>query len=532
MKKPSEKQLLLKQAARDMKLLDRLTRREQLLAEIEDWGVWLNILEMDVDNGREAFYDTHANSPHEEFRKALEDTSIQNLGVFMPRGVGKTYSVLLPWVVREIVRNPEITILMGSEAEKLAKEQRVAWVRSKLEMLEEKGYGPFRTTQWSEGRFTVQRPQGTGGQPTMVAWGPKTAGTGRHWQLGIFDDLYGEASADSPEVRSTVSKQFIRIFGQRLANTRMIMVGTLWPGRETYYYRMHSDPKIKKHWKILTYQERDEYGHIMFKCLTKEFLQEQRDNMPPALYRSQYKNQLVDDDELMFEAEDFRHISNPPPGVPLATYVVTDSAFSVQTDRRASRSCIAVIQKTPDNIAYVMDVRMGRWPADMFPRMLISVFQEWREKGHPPIWYCMETQGPGGQYPAHIADVAQLLGVEPPVHHAISHAKSNKIARIEMSRGPIRSGRIVFSPDLDRNIFYIDGTGQPRGQLGEDYMNFSHDSKLRFDGPDAIADAQARDAFGCDLCPAPLPEKGSTPVGIFQRSLRHVLKRRGRRYLN
>jgi len=526
------KQTQLREEAKyGLRELKRMEAHASLMRTIEDWPAWLRLLDMDVGEGDEAYYDPRKDSPHEEFLSALEDESIMRLGVFMPRGVGKTYSVLLPWVVREIVRDPELTVLIGSESEEMAVEQRTSWIRARLMLLEEKGFGPFRTNQWSAKKFTVRRKRDIGGQPTVVAWGPGTSGTGRHWRLGIFDDLYGERSAENPEVRTTVTRKFIRILGQRMKTTRTILVGTMWPGRETYYYRMRKDPRLAGLYKIMSYEDRDSHGRPLFKCLTPEFLEGQRKEMPPALYRSQYKNRVTEDDELDFEAEDF-HIGNPPFGVKLATYMVTDTAFTVQADRRASYSVLAVIQKTPDNIAYVMDLDIGRWPADMFPRRLLNMHEKWTALGYPPTWYCMESQGPGGQFPAHIADVAKLRGINPPpTHHSVSHAKANKIVRIENSRGPIRSGRIIFSPDLDRTMFSKADGQEPTGLLGDDYMRFTHNSKLRFDGPDAIADAQAKDKFGLYLCPPPVDETARPTSTVYSRSVAKVRRRQSRRIL-
>jgi hypothetical protein len=514
----NRRERLQKEARHGLRELKRMEAHAELMRTIDDWPAWLRLLEMDIGEGMEAFYDSKADSPHEDFRDALEDDDIKGLGVFMPRGVGKTYSVLLPWLLREIVRNPDITILLGSESEAMAIEQRTTWLRAKLMLLEEKGYGPFKTAQWAAGRFTVKRPKGTGGQPTVVAWGPNSSGTGRHWNLGIFDDLYGEMSAENPEVRTKVTRKLIRILGQRMPSTRMIFIGTMWPGRETYYYKMRKDPKVSPHYKIMSYRARDAKGHILFKCLTADFLARQRAEMPPALYRSQYDNAVTDDDELDFEPEDF-HTGLPPEGVPLATYMITDTAFTVMSDRRASYSALAIIQKTPMNVAYVVDLAIARWPADLLPAKLLEMYEKWRNLGHPPIWYCMETQGPGGQYPAHIKTLAEKEGIDPPMHHAVSHAKANKIVRIENSRGPIRSGMIIFSPNLDRSMFYKEPGREPTGLLGDDYMRFTHHSRLSFDGPDAIADAQAKDKFGLYLCPPPIEGQAKKASTVYSRSL-------------
>lgn len=534
MRKSRATHQLEQDVAFDEALLQRLEKREELVQTLADWPSWLKTLELDVDSSKpgQAYYDSRPCSPHYQMVKALDDKSIRGLAIFAPRGIGKTYSILLPWILREIVLDPTVTFLVGSESLKMSSELRTTWLRTKLELLQDKGYGNFKSKRhWGKDSFTVNRPAGTGGQPTVVAWGPESVGTGRHWQNGAFDDLYGDMSAESSEVRQTITRKFMRLLPQRVPGTRMILMGTMWQGRETFYYRLRTDPKLKDIFTVMVFDVRDESRNLIFPCLTPEFLREQQAMLPPAIYDAQYRNRITDDDELMFEPGDF-HLGEPPPDTPIATYMVTDSAFTLKTDRRASRSCIAIIQKTPDNTAYVMDVEIGTWPADMFPRKLIDMFQKWRVLGYPPIHYCMETQGPGGQYPAHIEDVALLQGVESPECFPVSHARSDKTARIEKSRGPIRSGRILFSPRLDRSMFYIDGTGEPCGLLGVQYMMFTHDSNLRFDGPDAIADVHCKDAYGRELCPAPAGIVERKPLTLYQKAMHQLHQQQRRRIYN
>ena len=516
---------LVRQLALRNEALRRLAERNELADKLDHWPTFLQTLQLNVDSGPpgQAFYDTRKNSPHEQFHDALIDHSISSLGAFMPRGTGKTISVLLPWIVDEIRKDPEITFLVGSETLKLAIDQKTMWIRSKLELLEELGIGKYRSKHWTTGAFTVLRPSGIGGQPTVQAWAPDSTGTGRHWINGVFDDLYGEETAGSPSQQEETTKKFIRIHGQKMPGSRIIVVGTLWPGRKTWYWRMLQDPKIKKYYHILCFEERTEHGDIIFKSLTKKFLEEQKATMGKALYDSQYKNRLVDADELAFEATDFK-VGEPPEGVELATYMVTDSAYSVSGLKHSSMSAIFIVQKTPDNVAYVMDGDMGRWSAEVFPQKLLDMYERWRDYGSPPSYYTMEGQGPGGVYGAAIELAAKLRGIEPPIKYPISHAKQNKNHRISLSRAPIQDGRIIFSATLPPEVFRMDDGGEPRGYLGNAYMQFAYEGKGLYDGPDAIADIHGVDRQRAPFCPPPGRIDEKKPDTLYQRKLREFRK--------
>lgn len=516
---------LQKQLALRAEALRRLERRSDLKESLDHWPTFLRTLCLNVDGGppEQAFYDTRRNSPHEQFHDALMDQSIEGLGAFMPRGTGKTESVLLPWIVDEIRRDPETTFLVGCETLKLAIDQKTMWIRSKLELLEELGVGSYRSKHWSAGAFTVKRPSGIGGQPTVQAWAPDSPGTGRHWKNGVFDDLYGEETALNPSQQEETTKKFIRIFGQKMPGSRIIMVGTLWPGRQTFYYRMLRDPKIMPYYHILRFEDRDEKGRIIFKCLTKEFLAAQKAHMGAAFYNTQYKNRIVEGDELAFEASDF-HIGEPPEGVDLATYMVTDSAYSVTALKTNSMSAIFIVQKTPDNIAYVMDGGMGRWSAEIFPQKVLDMIQKWRDIGSPPSHYTMEGQGPGGVYGEAIRLAALNRGMEPPTRYPISHAKQNKNHRISLSRAPIKDGRIVFSATLPPDIFRMVDGNEPSGLLGRAYMQFAYEGKGMYDGPDAIADIHGVDKHRAPFCPAPGLVEEKKPDTLWSRSMRNFRK--------
>ena len=216
---------------------------------------------------------------------------------------------------------------------------------------------------------------------------------------------------------------------------------------------------------------------------------------------------------------------------PLTTYVLCDPAWTQTGGRKASMSSLAVVQKTPLNHTYVMEVRMGKWTSTGLTRQLLDVFETWREKGHPPEYYIMETQGPGGTMPGHIHDAALLLNVTPPVHVPVSHARKNKNVRITLVLAPMEAKRWFFSPGLAREIFRQQ-QGEPHGLLGDAYMAFSMDSKLPLDGPDCLAIAMEKSSEGAPLCPPPDFTLQRKPRGLYQRSLQKMRGHRRRIRLN
>jgi hypothetical protein len=459
------------------------------------------------------------------------------VAVFMPRGTGKSESVLLPWLCQQACIDPTITVLLGSESLDLAVEK-LALIRSWLERLQEMGFGPYKTKTWRNERLIVERPAGIGGQATFQAWGPNTAGTGRHWRLGVWDDLYGERSAENPDLVDTITRKFRRIFGQRNPNARIVIVGTLWPSKTSFYRKILEDKKLKKKYRVLRY---DEYGQLgddhmplydkasdrsLFPWLTPEFLASQLHIMGPTLYRSQYKNMIVDEAEMGFEARHFQ-IGEPPKGAPALTYIVTDSAYTTRRNKRASMSAIFLVQKVAGNIAYILDADMGHWDSKTFPRQLLAMYQRARDNNMDPIWYSMENQGPGGQYPSHIEDVAKLEGIKPPTCLAISHGLQGKNHRIAKLLGPMETGRLFFSQFLNPDIFRIVPPGDPQGLLGNEFMRFQFNTTYSYDGLDAIADIFGRDTHGVEACPSPDGEHMRAEPTPFQRSLRRVVMRQG-----
>jgi hypothetical protein len=517
----------------------RLATRREKDARLWNWIEFLELIGRDTKDCHKehAWYLAYDNSPHDRMYKLL-DSEEPRIAVFMPRGTGKSESVLLPWLCREACLDPTATVLLGSESLDLAIEK-LALIRSWFERLERAGFGPYKTKTWTQDRIIIQRPSGIGGQATFQAWGPNVAGTGRHWRYGVWDDLYGERSADNPELVNKITRKFRRVFGQRNPNARMIIVGTLWPSKTSYYRKILEDKKLKKTYKVLRYNEYGRVGpdHLpmddntpetsVFPWLTKEFLDAQRYDMGEVLYRSQYKNVIVDDSEMGFETRHF-HLGNPPQDAPKTTYIVTDSAYTTRRDSNSSMSALFLVQKVPNNIAYVMDGDMGRWDSKTFPRKLLDMYQRARENKMEPRWYSMENQGPGGQYPNHIHDVAKLLKIPPPVCLPISHGQRGKNHRIAKLRGPMESEKLFFSPDLNPNIFKIDRAGDPVGILGREFMRFQFDAKDSYDGLDALADVFGRDTNGVEACPPPGATYIPRTLKPYEEALRCVVEAEGR----
>jgi hypothetical protein len=533
------------------KLANRRTKLREEVREraLSDWGAWLRVLGLATgpspkfgtseDTG-EAWFDMNVGSPYWQMLNVLEDKSIRGVGLFAPRGSGKSYSVLLPWICLELVRNPSRTFLVGSESEKLATRLKVLWLRDAFERLERLGFGEFKTTRWTASEFSIKRPGGPGGQPSVLGWGPKTPGTGGHPDDLVFDDLYGEHTAGSPDQQADTTRRFIRVLGQRKRSTRVIIVGTIWPGRDTYYAKMIEDPKISKRYHVVRFEEYDKKGEPLWACLPEWHLQRQRDELAPipGLYNALYKNRIVGIDELMFSVADF-HVRKPVPtwdinGEPeednpdncLATFLLTDCAYS--TKKGASWSALGIVQVNLAGIGYIREVRMGRWDTGHFCRELLKLWKDWEHAS--PEYYAMEDQGPGGSYPGHIEDVAKLLGVENPPCLVIHRGKQKKNDRIALSRGYMKDNKTFFSPDIAPDIFHIDRGGEPRGLLGDSYMRFSYKAKGSFDGLDMAADLHGTDAHGVVICPPPTARPKPKPEpGVRERSLLKILGRKYRK---
>lgn len=108
--------------------------------------------------------------------------------VLVPKRYGKTEGIVQPFMLHYIVHNKEDSIKYVGETQELAI-QKIAPIRELLADPKARiqDYGPFKTSDWSKTRFTIQRNKYKP-DPTLMAWGIFSQKMGQNSDAQFIDD--------------------------------------------------------------------------------------------------------------------------------------------------------------------------------------------------------------------------------------------------------------------------------------------------------------------------------------------------------
>lgn len=180
---------------------------------------------------------------HTAFCKFLEDDSVLNKAAMMPRDHRKTTAGTKAGCVFEIIKNPNIRILLGNEvdtnAQAMLKEIRWhfesnAWMRFFFpELIPEN----IRKTTWSNNAIVIPRTE-KWGEPTVDTIGTGGTRVSQHYDLLLFDDLIGLAALQSPtEMKKAISwLNYSRGLKVSAHTTRTHLIGTRWDLKDIYWH--------------------------------------------------------------------------------------------------------------------------------------------------------------------------------------------------------------------------------------------------------------------------------------------------------
>lgn len=183
------------------------------------------------------------NSLHGDLENYLE-TSGNNKLILMPRGHLKSSIVTVGWTIQQILRNPNLRILIRN----------AVWDKSRMMLGQIQGYledgplpilfGKFRNNKslWTKDAFTItHRKSKTGKEPTLMTAGLETSLTGYHFDIIIDDDLVDLENSNSKEQIQKVIRVYNDSFNLVDRGGQHVLIGTRWNVRDLYGHVLTTD---------------------------------------------------------------------------------------------------------------------------------------------------------------------------------------------------------------------------------------------------------------------------------------------------
>jgi len=279
--------------------VDRFKR----IIENDLWTLALEVLKFDKEYLDEEFHKPRCQMLGVWFRR------YRKIIVHWPREHLKSSLITVAGVVQEIIRSlAEIRIFIGNAKERNANDllgqvARVFKYNDFIQKLYPDIIPDFQQTVWRDDAILLKR-HGGWKENTVESFGVGSDITGRHYDLGVLDDIVSFKNSRTETERQFVLdwyKQFLSVMG---VSGRIWIPSTRYHDDDLYAYLKKTGNYAISH--ETCYENNALSGKPIYKSrFTAEALNEIKSEQGPRVFSAQYLNKPISSDELVFK-EQFR----------------------------------------------------------------------------------------------------------------------------------------------------------------------------------------------------------------------------------
>jgi len=170
------------------------------------------------------------------------EMSVRSL-MLAPRGFGKSTLLSVVRSIFEIMRNPDVRILLASntqaQAEAFAREIRYHLAHNAVFR---RVFGDFVGRKWTDAEFIVRPRKRIAKEPTLFATGVGGAVVSRHFDVIICDDIVDEENSRTDLQREKLRTWFFKVLLPCLEpDGRLSIIGTRYHYRDLYGHLIETD---------------------------------------------------------------------------------------------------------------------------------------------------------------------------------------------------------------------------------------------------------------------------------------------------
>ena len=417
----------------------------------------------------------------------------------------KTSLLTIAANIQRILRKPDIRILVASDKAEAAQgilaevkghlaNPLLVWLFPEILWTD-----PYKDAlEWSQSAISVRRPRETK-EATIETIGVEGASTGKHYDAITWDDLVDEKNSLTRDLLEKTIHWWQTAQSLLEPGATQDVIGTPWSFGDLYDHlieqRLAGNIKIGIYrapcWQIqesgtLRLDERggiaeDDYlrdsdGELLpafGEKHSRESLEERR-RINPRLFAAQWLLRPVDDSSALFQRS--KAVIKPRVDLPdpadLWCVMAVDPAIS--TKAWADYSAIAAVGFAPDGMAYVLDLRRGRWAES---QLIDEVFDAYRRVPNVRI-IGFEAVGFQKLYLREFQRASESRGVYLPLMKLERDTKMGKSVRIRSLEPFWQSQQLVFASDLPALTDFLEEAERFRP-----WKESTHDDLL-----DALAD--------------------------------------------
>jgi predicted phage terminase large subunit-like protein len=303
------------------------------------------------------------------------------------RGSGKTTLLVRVCAVFEILKNPDVRIMIVANAAENAQDT-LRWIRQQFEHNSDlrEIFGDFvGKDKWDVKEINVSKRSPMAPGSSVLAYGVDSVIQSRHADVLFFSDCVTEENSASPGQRKKLHtfywKTLIPILDKR---TRIYVEGTRWNALDLYGHFMDTDFK-DCHQIHAALDENDE--SIWPEQLSTKELHSRRVGQGPAIFNCQYMNDVTLLQSTMFQYEWFKWYRSTNNGKTLASEDIevnfddlfiwqgVDLAISQKETADKFAHCTIGIDK--DHNIFVLDYLEDRLTFNRQTKVILDKFEQW-----------------------------------------------------------------------------------------------------------------------------------------------------------
>jgi predicted phage terminase large subunit-like protein len=326
----------------------------------------------------QVFSTPHWSRVHDELEAFLKTTG-KRIHIELPRGHLKSHIVTQAWTIQEILRNPDIRVLIVNAVEgNSAKMMR--WIRANLSEGTplSKLYGRFETETWSQDELLIRQRRKQLVAPTVMAAGIQKTLTSQHFDLIIADDIVVPDNVQTKEQREKIYDFYLSLFDLLEPDGRIVVIGTRYH-QDDLYARILEENNEHHNWSCFIRSCYNPDGTILF---PEKFTQAQLDDIKKKSFyhfSTQYLNNPIDPENADFKTEWIKYY-DPTTKHPMNLYLCVDPASSLGRD--ADYSAGTVSGKLSDGMIRVVDFFKKRLVPSELVDEIFEMVRKWRSQGH------------------------------------------------------------------------------------------------------------------------------------------------------
>lgn len=323
---------------------------------------------------------------HDDLEKVLARPSRRKL-ILIPRGHLKTSVITKAYAIQNILRNPDIRILIANQIWDKAREmlyeiKQLLTDKSDLPKL----FGNFISERWREDDIVVSQRTKALAAPTIGTSGVEAELTSSHYDLIFCDDLQGEKNFQTPEQREKVKRYYRSMMDLLEPGGLMIVIGTRWHLDDVYQYIMD----VEKDYFDITVRKVIEDGNIIFpkkfskkfnpKTKAWEFSEKQcmdfiefLKKRPSEEFSSQYMNEPIDSQNQIIKKEYFKYYDRRPSNLFIGMTIDPSISEKMSADNFAIR--VDGMDEKYD--IYCLDYIFGHWKVAESIDKIFEMYSKW-----------------------------------------------------------------------------------------------------------------------------------------------------------